>query len=254
MPYRNAHWWVLALLPVIALAFWPAYFGTFRTASFGFHAHGLTAAAWLLLVAAQSWTIHARRANWHRAIGGAVLVVVPLFVGAGILVMHSMAVKYAAASDPFYAALGPRLGLHDVIATVTLVAMVTAALHHRRITALHAGYMLGTVLLVLPPIIERLPLLPHGLHLSEAIPLAIALIIGLRARRHGRPFLIVAGVMVLQIAQFETLGASATWGRMFAAFSTWAVGPWALAAMVVALLALWSVWPRRAARRAQPAA
>lgn len=256
MPYRHAHWWVLALVPVILLAFWPAYLGTLRSAPFAFHAHGLTASAWMLLVAAQSWTIHTRRVRRHRALGVALLAVVPLFVGAGVLVMHSMAVKYASGSDPFYAALGARLGMHDLIATVVLVGMVTAALRHRRTVALHAGYMLGTVLLVAPPIIERLPLLPHGIHLSEGVPLVLALAIALKVGRYGQPFLIVAGVMLVQIVQFETFGASEAWGRLFAAFAAQPVGPWALAAMAAALAVLWSAWPRRTGARAsiQPAA
>ena len=50
MPFKHAHWLVVALLPVIALAFWPAYFGNLRGASVAFHAHGLSASAWILLV------------------------------------------------------------------------------------------------------------------------------------------------------------------------------------------------------------
>ena len=50
MPYRRAWWAMLVLAPIILLAFWPAYFGALPTAPLAFHAHGLTATAWLLLV------------------------------------------------------------------------------------------------------------------------------------------------------------------------------------------------------------
>ena len=256
MPYRHAHWWVLALVPVILLAFWPAYFGSLRGASFAFHAHGVTASAWILLVAGQSWTIAARRNRWHRLLGLALFGLVPLFAGAAVLGVHSMAVKFATASHPFYVMLGPRLGLHDVVSTTTLVALVATALRHRRNAALHGGYMLATVILVLPPIAPRLPLpIPGWIHPGEIAALAIALVAAARTRRARAPFLIVAGVMLLQVALFHTLGASAAWASAFRGYSTVAVTPWALAAMAAAGLALAAGWlTRRPVRAIQPAA
>ena len=38
MPYRYAHWYVLTLFPLAALAFWPTYLGQFRTAGVEMHA------------------------------------------------------------------------------------------------------------------------------------------------------------------------------------------------------------------------
>ncbi|WP_447406154.1 hypothetical protein, partial [Clostridium perfringens] len=82
MPYRHAYRWLLGLFPLIALAFWPGYLGQLAQAPFALHAHGLTATAWLMLLTAQSWSIHARRAAWHRAAGLATFAVVPLFAAA----------------------------------------------------------------------------------------------------------------------------------------------------------------------------
>lgn len=245
MPFRHAHWALLLLAPVIALAFWPQYFGKLPDAPFAFHAHAVTASAWLILVAWQAWTIQQGKRALHRASGAALLVVVPLFVGGGVLAMCSMAVKYATASHPFYAVLGPQLGLHDVIATTMLVAMVRAALVARRRIALHAGYMLSTVLLVLPPVVERLPLLPRGLHVSEGAAIVAALVLWwLSGKGNGRPFLIVVAVMIVQIVQFETIGASAAWGRAFARLADVPPFPLALAAMIASAIILWSAWPR----------
>lgn len=138
MHFRKAPWALLALAPAIILAFWPSYFGDLAHASLAFHAHGLTATAWLALIAFQSVSIQWRDRRWHRLAGRAVFVLIPLFTGAAVLVMHSMATKFANGSVPFYAALGARLGLHDLISTVVLVAMVCAALlcaERRRSTA-----------------------------------------------------------------------------------------------------------------------
>lgn len=251
MPYRHAHWVLLALLaPLVAIGFWPDYFGKLPSAPFAFHAHGLTALAWLCLVTAQSWSIHTRRNALHRKLGLAVFVVVPLFVAGATLVFQSMAAKFLA-RHPFYGTFGPMLGLHDVIATLTFVAMVALALRHRRKIGIYAGYMLGTALLVLPPVIERLPPLPHGLHLSEGLPLLLALILAARNRKSATPMLVVAAVMAVQIVQFHTIGASAAWARTFGAAAALTGLPLAATAIALAaltLLPLWTGW--KAGRRA----
>lgn len=232
---------VLALVPVILFAFWPGYFGHLRSASVAFHAHGLTASAWLLLIAAQSWTAHSRNMRVHRGAGRALFVVVPLFAGAAVLAAHSMAIKFATRSDPFYAVLGARLGAHDILSTIALVALVCAALIHRRQAALHAGYMLATALLVLPPIVARLPL-PRIFHLGEIVAIILALALAWWEPRGRRPLFVVAFVQVMQIAQFETFGASAAWASAFARFGELPVLPLAAAASGAALTALWFAW------------
>jgi hypothetical protein len=256
MPFRHAHWLLLLLAPIIGYAFWPDYFGRIGSAPFAFHAHGLTASAWLLLVAVQSWTIHARRRALHRAAGLAVFAAVPLFAGGAVLAVQSMAVKYATASHPFYAVFGPRLGMHDIISTTALVLMVRAALAHRRRMALHGGYMLATVLLVLPPIMARLPLhLPPPLHAGEVLAIALAALLYHRRPRDGRPFLFAGGVMALEVLAFETFGASAWWAGLFAGLAALPPVPLALLAVAVAGVALWFAWPTRPApgRTAAPA-
>lgn len=257
MPYRHAHWILLLLLaPAVGAAFWPGYFGTVRSAPFAFHAHGLTASFWLLLVIAQSWSAHARRFALHRLAGRAVLVAVPLFAAGAALVFHSMSTKFAG-GHPFYGVFGARLGLHDLISSVTLIAMVRAALVNRRRMGLHAAYMLATVLLVLPPVVARLPIaVPPQFHAGEAVSALVALAMYLARRRDGLPFLIVIGVMLIEVIAFESFGASALWARWFAGLGTLPPGLLALAAMGCAAAAIWSAWmlrpklpePGRAAR------
>jgi hypothetical protein len=245
---------LLVLLPAIALAFWPGYFSQFGSSPFAFHAHGLTATAWILLVLVQSWTAHARRFDWHRATGRLLLVAVPLFAAGAALAVHSMAIKFVTRADPFYAALGARLGMDDLIATTALVLLVRLAVINRRRAALHAGYMLATVLLVLSPIMARLPL-PRLPHLGEAVTIAIALAMWAMAPRAGRPFQIVATLSVIRALQFETVGASETWGRLFGSIAPASPTILALVAMLLATLAIWTVWPwKRREGRSLPTA
>jgi len=252
MPYRHAHWALLLLAPVIALAFWPAYFGALPQASVAFHAHGLTASFWLALVGFQSWSAHAPSRAAHRLAGRAVFLAVPLFAGAAVLALHSMATKFATASDPFYAALGARLGAHDILSTTVLVALVCTALINRRRMAVHGACMLSTAILVLPPVIARLPI-PRFFHSGELIAIAIALLAAWAEPRGRWPFLVVAGVQVVHILMFETVAASAAWAGTFAAFSTLPVAPFALAAAAAALAGLVMAW-RTVPPRNSPAA
>lgn len=244
MAYRRAHWAILFLAPFILLAFWSQYFGRLGTAPFAFHAHGLTASAWIVLVGLQSWAIAGGHRALHRMAGKAVFIAVPCFAAAAVLVISSMAGKYLA-GYPFYGQLGPRLGLHDTITTVALVGLVCTALVERRRAVRHGGYMVATVVLVLPPVIARLPLgVDLAWHVAEVIPMLIALGVWRVASPNGRPWLIVAVVMMLQIVQSETVGQSARWTQMFAAFGTISPWPTAVLAALISLLALLFAWRR----------
>jgi len=251
MHFRNAPWALLLLAPFILFAFWPGYFGDLRQASFAFHAHGLTASAWLTLVGLQSVSAQWRDRRWHRLLGRAVFVLVPLFCGAAVLVMHSMATKFTAGADPFYAALGARLGLHDLISTTVLVAMVCAALAWRETIAQHAGYLLATVLLVLPPVVARLPI-PRFFHSGELIAIGLAALVVWRAPKSRTPFLVLIGVQALQIVVFETIGASSPWAQVFSAYSRQPVLPFAGGAVILSAAALWLAWTRAPGRATQP--
>ncbi|MBJ7440621.1 MAG: hypothetical protein JHD35_16560 [Sphingopyxis sp.] len=54
MPLRRAHYLVLAMVLATVVAFWPTYFAVLRTARTELHLHGVTATAWMLLLALQS--------------------------------------------------------------------------------------------------------------------------------------------------------------------------------------------------------
>src|SRR5690348_3826679 len=79
MPFRHAHWFVLALFPLAALAFWRGYVSVLGTSPIEFHIHGITATAWLVMLALQSWSIHAGHRAFHRTNGLASFALFPLF-------------------------------------------------------------------------------------------------------------------------------------------------------------------------------
>ena len=262
MPFRSAYLVLLLLVPMIAVAFWPSYFGRLHGAPFALHAHGLSAMAWLILLEWQAWTTARRRLALHRQTGLAMFALVPTFVAGGLLAMQGMAALAAAQSDPFHAHYGARLALDDALTILAFVALVTFATAQRRRVWLHSGAMLGTALLVLPPIITRLPVFPDSASFNmvflaaQAIALLGALTLaGLYPRSRG-PFGFVAATILLQTLLVQTVGQGAAWRQ--ACFSLIGVPAPALAliGLVVGVVPLWWAWRRRRTGRpptAEPA-
>lgn len=258
MPFKHAHLYVLGLFPLVGFAFWRGYFSDLVGAPFALHAHGVTASLWIGLLAFQSWSIHAHRAPLHRAAGLSVFFVLPMFCAGGMLVMQSMAAKFAAQADPFNGTFGARLGIVDAIATIAVPGFVLAALANRRQVHLHAGYMLATVLLVLSPIVARIvPAVPGfpmegaagrhpfevAFHVAQVIAIGAAL--GLAARsRQGMPFVVAAVTIALQSLAFETVGRSEAWAGSFTSLTQLPSGLVAAAAIAAATVALRAGWGR----------
>jgi glucan phosphoethanolaminetransferase (alkaline phosphatase superfamily) len=268
MPYRHAHWYLLLLFPLTGLAFWPNYFSKFSASPYAFHVHGITAALWIALLAAQSWTIHHRRNPLHRSVGLTSLALFPFFLVGGLLVLQTMAHKVATHEDPFYDLFGARLGTMDALSSIALPFLFYPAIRWRRKVHIHARYMLAPVLFLLGPILSRLmPALPplaitgpetfyrfaYGLHVSNAIAVAIAAFLSWRAPKHGRPFLVVGGLIVLQSLLFETLGRTPDWEALYVSLAqvpTPLVVSLGLAAGILAGAAGWIAGQKPARREA----
>lgn len=257
MPYRYAYLWLLALFPLLVLAFWPGYFSQFGKAPFALHAHGITAATWLALLTVQSWSIHARHAVWHRTAGLATFVILPLFAAAGPLALQGMALLWRNNADPFHAAFGSRLVIADMVAGPSVVLTVAYAFYRRQQIATHAAAMLATALLVLPPVIGRLfpalPGFPHGgwagfggfraaFQLAEAITLILALWLASRRSSGRMAFGFAAAATAMQMIGFETLGRTALWDRWVVVLSESPSAPLSLVAGIAAMLLLCCAW------------
>lgn len=219
MPLRRAHYLVLAMVLATVVAFWPTYFAVLRTARTELHLHGVTATAWMLLLALQSWTIHHQRRGAHRIFGIVSLFLFPLFLAGSVAVLLSMARNTP--SDPFYQINGGRLGILDAATPILLMVLFYVALKERRKVQLHARYILATALPLVEPIIERL--LGHlappftsfdpahfawTVRAAELGGLVAAACLYATATRYGRPFFIVGMAMVAQAVLVETLGES----------------------------------------------
>lgn len=247
MPYRHAHWYILALFPLAALAFWPTYVSQLGKAPWELHAHGITATAWLLLIAAQSWTIHHGRRAAHRAVGPAVLLLFPLFMAGGAGIFFGMADRYAAGM-PFQAMWAPELAWFDFVGVGMVALFVFMGLKHRREVRLHSGYMLATSIALLPPIVGRLTAIPLGVRgpedfasmhlgfqLANMLVASFAFVVASRQGRHGRPFVLAGLATLLASVLFEFPGGTAAWETIYASLAPLPSEPFILFAGLVGI-------------------
>ena len=230
MPYRHAHWYLLALFPLLGLAFWPTYFAVFSSSSAALHAHAAAGTVWIAILAAQSWLIHHGWRDVHRQTGIASLAIFPFFMATSAAVVILMAQDFVSQSSPFGVAYDPRLGLGSVILVTGFAYCYWQGLRWRRKVHPHSRYMLSTVLFLLPPIVVRLfrflPFLairgPQDLwkfalniQIANALVATFAFFLGWRAGKHGRPFLDAGAVSVLVFVLVPTLGVMPAWGHLF---------------------------------------
>lgn len=238
MAYRLAHRFILLLLPLTAFAFWPNYFSDLSGAALALHIHAITATLWILVVAVQSWSIHRRHRDLHRAVGASSLLLFPFFIAGSLLVVQSMAQKFVG-DHPFYTVFGARLAALDLGSTLAQAYLVYCALRWRRLVRTHAAAMLATLTFLLPPILGRLaPLLPplaiqgpadlhrfaYGLHFSHVLVAVGALLLYRRDPDHAWPFGLVALIVALQSLLFETLGRTHLWEETLAYVAVLPIG------------------------------
>lgn len=257
MPFRNAHWWVLATFPLIGLAFWRGYLSVLQSSPIEFHLHGISATLWLLLVVAQSWSIHHGHRSFHRVTGLLSFALFPLFLAGGVIILIAEAGHFVERASPFYRLYPPPLAWVDFVSVGAMAAFYFLALKYRRNSAKHAGYLLATVIFLLPPVLGRLAPIPLGIDLStpagfddlgqgfHAGNIAAALIsfvIAWRSGRNGRPFMVAGALMLLASVLFEYPGRSAWWFDYFGYVAELAWVPTALISAIVGAAIGWAGW------------
>lgn len=267
MPFRHAHWWVLLLFPVAALAFWPQYLSTLATSPASYHFHGITASLWLLLLAAQSWSIHNNHRAFHRSTGLVSLALFPLFLAGGAAIFIGMAERFVEAATPFYQLWPPRLAWLDFVAIGGMAYFYFMALKHRRKVGAHSSYLLATAIFLLPPILGRLAPLPLGIdfsqpgafeqlglafHLGNVATAVIAFAIAARAGRNGRPFVVAGLLSLLATLLFEIPGGTEAWRTLYVHAALIPLAPIVVAAALAGAAVGWAGWT--AGKRQSPGA
>ena len=262
MPYRHAHWYLLALFPLAALAFWQSYLSQFASASMEFHAHGITATLWLILLVAQSWTMDRGKRQTHRTVGMASLVLFPLFLMGGTGIFFGMADRFVAGS-PFHAMYAPNLVWLDVVGVSGFAYFYYQALRERRKVHPHSRYMLATVIFLLPPIFGRLSAIPLGVtgpedfgklgtgfQMANGLTAAIAFWLAYRSGKHGRPWALAGILTIVGAVLYQAIGELPAWRSLYAYTAELPTAPFMLAAGLAGILIGYAGWT--AGRRPAP--
>jgi hypothetical protein len=235
MPYPRAYLYMLGVVGVILIGFWPSYFAvTPTTLPWQFHAHGVAASLWVLMVTAQSWTAqHKTRLDLHRAIGKASLFLFPFLIG-GLAAITDAQAKDLLAGEPSNVAMGPDFLIATFVALTAYVIVFYRALKYRRKVWVHAGYMLSTPLILFESPFSRAasfvvpqfkitnlkdfsPLLA-SIEWSMALSVAIIAIIWWRVGERARPFLVTAVLILVEmVAMGFSVKVPALW-RLDAAY------------------------------------
>jgi hypothetical protein len=219
MPYRHAPYYVLVCIAVIVAGFWQSYFSVWGGVPWQFHAHGVAASIWVLMVLAQSWTPHHGLLTLHRAVGKSSLLLFPFLIGGLAAIIDLTGKGFVANDGPVRQLFGGEFLIGLVLAIAAYVTLYYRALKFRRKVWVHSGYMLATPLILFESPLSRVfaawvPGLtirgPDDFHLliptiliAMAVELAVIAAIWFHYRERSRPFL-VAGVFI--VGQMLTMG------------------------------------------------
>jgi hypothetical protein len=236
MPYPRAHLYVLIVIAVIGLGFWPSYFGMWGSVPWQFHAHGVAASIWVVMVAAQSWTAHHKQLPLHRAVGKSSLLLFPFLIAGLAAIIDFTAKTMAAGADPVRTMFGGSFLIGMALAIAAYVTVYYRALKYRRKVWVHSGYMLTTPLILFESPFGRIlngfmPGLairgPDDLHLimpailwSMAIELAVVALIWAKYREKANPFLVAGGFILAQMLTMGLMAGSAALDPLLAVMGT----------------------------------
>ena len=219
MPYRHAPYYVLAVIAVIVAGFWPSYFAQWGSVPWQFHAHGVAASLWVLMVLAQTITVHKSQLPLHRAVGKSSLLLFPFLIGGLAAIIDLTGKGFVSGEGVTRTLYGGQFLIGLALAIAAYVVLYYRALKFRRKVWLHSGYMLATPLILFESPFSRLMtgfvpgltirgpddfdrIIP-SIEWAMAVELAIIAILWLRFRDKASPFL-VAGIFI--VGQMLTMG------------------------------------------------
>ena len=139
---QTAYLFPLMLLGVV-VGFWPSYFMALPSTRLSFHLHSSFMLLFMVALIVQAALFRKRQMAWHRRIGKASYVLVPLMVVFSIVVIHEVLVR-----DGIGPASRQRLTL-PLFAVLHYALTYGLAIYYRRQTQLHARYMIATGLVLL---------------------------------------------------------------------------------------------------------
>lgn len=257
MPYRNAPYYMLAVIAVIVAGFWASYFSVWNSAPWQFHAHGVAASIWVLMVLFQSWAVHKDQLPVHRIVGKSSLVLFPFLIG-GLMAIIDVTAKGYVEGDYIRTTFGGQFLIGLALAIAAYVVLYYRALKHRRKVWSHAGYMLATPLILFESPFSRIigtwiPALhyagPKDDHVfmdsiiwAMAAELLVVAVLWWRLKDKARPFLVAAVFIVAQMLTMGLMARNPLLDGLLAAIGRMPSTPVVLSGFAIGAATSWLGW------------
>jgi hypothetical protein len=213
---------MLAVIAVIVAGFWPSYFSIYGDVPWQFHAHGVAASIWVLMVLVQSVTVHKTQLPLHRTIGKSSMLLFPFLIAGLAAIIDVTAKGYVSGDGAVRALLGGSFLVGLLVAIAAYVLLYYRALKHRRKVWLHSGYMLATPLILwespfsrllngfVPGLTIRGPedfdrILP-SIECAMASSLLFCIIVRWRVGERAHPFTVAGVLIAIEMAVMGWMG------------------------------------------------
>jgi hypothetical protein len=258
MPYRQAPYFVLVCIAVIIAGFWASYFSTWTSVPWQFHAHGVAASIWVLMVLTQSWTVHKDQLPLHRAVGKASLLLFPFLIGGLAAIIDLTGKGFVSGDGVTRQMFGGQFLIGLALAIAAYVVLYYRALKYRRKVWLHSGYMLATPLILFESPFSRLMTVfvpgltirgPQDFHRiipsiewAMAVELAIVAVLWWRFRDKASPFLVAGAFIVAQMLTMGLMSDNAVLERLLVVIGNAPSAAVVLAGMAIGAATSWAGW------------
>lgn len=271
MPYRHAHLFLIAVLLVILAGFWASYFAQVGgPMPLAFHLHALSSMAWICLLITQHVAIHRRANAFHKQMGLASFALFPFLMLGFMMILNLSASRYAGQESAFILYAGPSFGFGMVVSNAAYLTLFYLAMKHRRNVKLHAGYLLATPMILFESPFSRImgqvcpwmnvigsegvQSLFDMIVISDMMMAALALVLYLRDRKHGAPWLVAIFFLVLQsFVMWFTPFYNDVLGPPFAAYAALPEAVTLSLGLLLGVAAGWFGWEAGKPRRKQAA-
>jgi hypothetical protein len=226
-PVLDSGYYMIGLLAVAVFAFWPSYFGKLPARLDPYtHLHAAGMLCWFAFLIAQPMLVRSGRMTLHRVLGKLSYVLVPLILGASLLLAHA---RFSAMDEATFALAGKFLYL-PVFTAAVFAVIYGLAVGTRHKTTLHARFMIATAMTLIDPAVARIIAFRFAPFENELMfqvvgfgltdLLLVTLIVLERRRKQGRAAFPIAlaifatgHILWFTFAQTETWMTFARWYR-----------------------------------------
>lgn len=147
--YKKIGFFFLIILPLVAIGFYPSYFGLFPVFNtkidFLVHVHFFFSVLWIMVLISQPFLIMNKQYHWHRLLGRATYVIFPLWI------LSFLPMIYNVIQKGIYKNLLFPIGIMSI-----LLILYVLAIMNRKTSAKHMRYMIASAVVLIDPTIGRL--------------------------------------------------------------------------------------------------